>query len=158
MKRILTAIALTGFVAVVTASQFHLIDRSTSAPGVQPPMPAEVRAVLERSCYDCHSNQTQWPWYSNIAPLSWLIEHDVRKGRRDLDFTDWAQYDPDEQLDRVEEIGAEVGDGQMPPAQYTLLHPDAVLGAAERALIQDWVDDWYSATTALNTSADTHRE
>lgn len=157
MRHILHAVLLTGIVAVTGASQFHLVERTATDGGTQPPMPREVRSVLERSCYDCHSNQTKWPWYSYIAPLSWLVEHDVREGRRDLDLTNWGKYDEDEQRDRIEEIATEVDDAHMPPAQYTLLHPEAVLSSEERALIRQWVDSWNTTMTAFNPETTIHR-
>ena len=158
LNRMLIGLALSGGIAMVTASQFHLMDRSPQPRGIEPEMPAEVRAVLERSCYDCHSNQTEWPWYSHVAPMSWLIENDVVEGRRDLDLTAWDEYDEDDQLDRVEEIVAEVEDGHMPPVQYTLMNRDAVLSTEEIALIRDWVDGWDATTTARTPGPEVHRQ
>jgi len=157
MQKMLPAILGTGIIAVAGASQFHLVDRTAPSGDTQPPMPEEVRAVLERSCYDCHSNQTEWPWYSYIAPLSWLIERDVQKGRRDLNLTNWQKYDHDEQQDRVEEIAAEIEDAQMPPVQYTLINPAAALSSEERALVREWAEGWNTTLTALNTEVDTDR-
>jgi hypothetical protein len=93
---------------------------------------AETRALAVRACFDCHSNQTEWAWYTNVAPVSWLAQRDVERGRRELNFSEW---------DRPREGGREAAEtiqkGSMPPAYYSLVHPDARLSATERqALIQ----------------------
>jgi heme-binding protein len=83
--------------------------------------------IAEQSCYDCHSNLTTWRWYSNVAPASWLVQHDVEEGRGVLDFSEWDRGQPPlgEVLDKVE-------GGEMPPLKYTLLHPGTKLSASER--------------------------
>ena len=81
-----------------------------------------TRDVAVRSCYDCHSNETRWPWYSRVAPVSWLVAKDVREGREHLNFSTWEQ--PNEGAAEILEV---VEDGEMPLRKYTLLHPDARL-------------------------------
>ncbi len=87
-----------------------------------------TRALAVRACFDCHSNETVWPWYSNIAPVSWLVARDVQEGRSRLDFSEWG---PGYRQD-LNEIGEVLQEGEMPPLQYTLLHPAARLSEAER--------------------------
>lgn len=89
---------------------------------------AEARELAVAACYDCHSNETRWPWYSNVAPMSWLIQRDVDNGRKELNFSRWRVEDTDDLVEVVE-------DGEMPPRNYTLLHPDARLSATEKALL-----------------------
>jgi len=89
-----------------------------------------TRELAVRACFDCHSNQTTWPWYSNIAPLSWLIQHDVQQGRARLNFSQWGTSsrnggDASEQIQR----------GTMPQWYYVILHPSAGLSAAEKAAL-----------------------
>ncbi len=92
----------------------------------------QTRDLVTRACYDCHSNQTTWPWYSNIAPLSWLIQHDVEEGRSRLNFTEWNQ--PRREVDNA---ARQVQNGAMPQWYYKVLHPAANLTPAEKqALIQ----------------------
>jgi hypothetical protein len=95
---------------------------------------AATRATAVAACFDCHSNQTSWPWYSNIAPVSWLVQHDVDEGRQTLNFSEWGRgQDGDEAAEAVSE-------GNMPPFSYVLLHPDARLsGAARDAFIRGLV-------------------
>ncbi len=85
-----------------------------------------TRTLAARACFDCHSNETRWPWYSYVAPVSWLIAHDVSEGRQRLNFSDWGRERRAEAMTRVIEAG------QMPPWYYGILHPDAVLSADEK--------------------------
>ncbi|MCC7154001.1 MAG: heme-binding domain-containing protein [Bryobacterales bacterium] len=88
---------------------------------------AEAVAVLDRACQDCHSNRTAWPWYSRVAPASWLVARDVNNGRRKLNFSEWRLYG--EEMTRIKkgEICEQVKTGKMPPAFYTPLHREARL-------------------------------
>lgn len=84
-------------------------------------------AILQRACADCHSNQTHWPWYSNVAPISWLLAHDVSEGRSTLNFSEWSRYDAAQRARLLFEICEDVREGEMPPFEYTLLHRQAKL-------------------------------
>jgi hypothetical protein len=101
-------------------------------------MAPEVSAILSRACYDCHSNATKWPWYSRVAPVSWLVVSDVNDGRRHLNFSEWAAYDRSKAAKKMQEIDEEVSIKAMPLSSYTLLHPEARLSDQERALVSDW--------------------
>ncbi len=91
-----------------------------------------TRALAVRACFDCHSNETVWPPYSHVAPVSWLIQRDVDKGRRKLNFSEWDQPQKE-----ARESGKSVRKGKMPPWLYKAVHPDAQLTPAEvQALIQ----------------------
>jgi hypothetical protein len=101
-------------------------------------LPADVATILERSCADCHSHRTEWPWYSQIAPVSWLVARDVNEGRSHLNFSRWADYEPYRQHTLLEEICEEVEEGEMPLPFYTPLHGDAALSDADRTSLCDW--------------------
>jgi len=101
-------------------------------------MTPEVSAILSRACYDCHSNATEWPWYSRVAPMSWLVVSHVDDGRRHLNFSEWAGYDRSKALKKMHEIDEEVSIKAMPLSSYTLLHPEARLSDPERALVSEW--------------------
>ncbi len=90
----------------------------------------QTRALAVRACFDCHSNETTWPWYSNVAPLSWLVQRDVVEGREKLNFSEWNR--PQEEAGESAET---VSNGEMPPAVYLPLHPEARLTATERQLL-----------------------
>jgi hypothetical protein len=90
-----------------------------------------TRALAARACYDCHSNETKWPWYSHIAPVSWMVQKHVDKGRSELNFSDWGG--PQEGEEAVEAIR----EGEMPLPSYLLAHPEARLSSSEsQALVQ----------------------
>jgi len=87
-----------------------------------------TRDLVKRACFDCHSNETIWPWYSNVAPVSWLVWNDVRAGRSRMNFSDWDRgFQPG-----AGEIAEVLQEGEMPPAQYLLMHPAARLSAADK--------------------------
>ena len=100
--------------------------------------PDQVRSLLESSCYDCHSNQTVWPWYSHVAPVSWLVYRDVRKARDELNFSLWGEYTDRKRDHKLEEIEEYVSEGEMPLKIYLPLHPDARLSDADRQTLVDW--------------------
>src|SRR5271170_2819237 len=100
--------------------------------------PPEVAAMLRAACYDCHSNETKWPWYSHIAPMSWLIASDVGNARHNMNFSDWPTNDPVRVAKRLENMSEEIGYNEMPPKKYTLIHADARLTADQRKTFTDW--------------------
>lgn len=100
--------------------------------------PADVRTLLRRACYDCHSNETVWPWYAHVAPASWLLAHDVSEGRDELNFSRWARYQPARRLKKLKESAEEIAEGGMPPWYYRLMHPEARLSDPERERLRTW--------------------
>jgi len=101
--------------------------------------PPPVAALLHAACYDCHSSETKWPWYSRIAPMSWLIAQDVNEGRTHLDFSEWPQ-EPDRAAKKFDRINEVLDYREMPPKKYTALHPDARLSEAQHQELLDWSD------------------
>ena len=99
---------------------------------------AAVAAVIQRSCNDCHSHSTVWPWYSHVAPASWLVVSDVNRGRKAMNFSDWAAYRPEEQQKQLTEICKEVSEGEMPAFSYTLVHRNARLSQTDIAAVCGW--------------------
>lgn len=98
----------------------------------------EVESVLRRSCMDCHSNRTEWPWYSRVAPASWLVVDHVNQGRRELNFSDWARLGRDEAAFMLGLMCKEAQAGAMPMPSYTLLHRDARLSVEDVKTLCDW--------------------
>lgn len=121
------ALLLFGLIQLVSYGRDH-----TNPPVVQEPAwsSPEVRALAQRACFDCHSNETVYPWYSNIAPVSWLVQHDVEEGRSKLNFSDWerSREDGDEMAEAIEK-------GEMPMPIYLIQHPEARLTPAETATL-----------------------
>jgi len=103
-------------------------------------LPAKVEMVLRRSCQDCHSNQTRWPWYSYVAPMSWIVAHDVHAARRQMNFSEWAGYSEKKREERLNGICEQVVNGDMPEGKYALIHRRARISADERAAICQWVE------------------
>ena len=99
--------------------------------------PPRVAVLLRAACYDCHSYESKWPWYSHIAPVSWLIAQDVNEGREHLNFSDWPQDNARaaKKFDRINEV---LDYREMPPKKYTALHPDARLTEAQHQELLDW--------------------
>lgn len=109
-------------------------DPSASFEAVAAPS-REVAAAIGRSCRDCHSNQTSWPWYSRVSPVSWLIAGDVKEGRAKLNFSQWNIYSPEMTRIKLGEICDEVKKGKMPPAYYLPMHPETKVKPAEVSAI-----------------------
>jgi heme-binding protein len=101
-------------------------------------VPPNVQSILRRSCYDCHSSETRWPWYSQVAPVSWLLKHDVDEGRQELSFSEFATYSPKKAARKMKAICDEVKGGDMPLWQYRPLHPDAKLSDADKQTLCAW--------------------
>jgi hypothetical protein len=111
-----------------------------------PPVAAEVSApepvmeVLRTSCYDCHSNETVWPWYSRVAPVSWLISKHVEIGRDHVNFSEWGALPLEDRIDAREEIWEEVESGVMPHRGYLRWNPEARLSEAKRGILEEWAN------------------
>lgn len=101
-------------------------------------LPTEVAGVLRRSCMDCHSNRTTWPWYSNVAPVSWFVTDHVNHGRRHLNFSTWGAYDRRETEGKLKAICKFSKEGWMPLDSYALIHRNAHLSPADVKTLCDW--------------------
>ncbi len=100
----------------------------------------QVGAILDRSCHDCHSNTTRWPWYSNVSPASWYLVDHVDDGRSHLNFSEWGKLDKRQADDKLEEICEEVTDKLMPIDTYTWIHRSAKLSDADIKILCDWTE------------------
>jgi len=100
----------------------------------------EVSAILDRSCNDCHSNKTRWPWYAHVAPVSWFVIDHVNEGRENVNFSEWSQYTPQNADGVLRQICREVRSGMMPLSSYTPLHPGSELSTEDRQKICAWTD------------------
>ncbi len=132
-KRILIILGV-----AIVVMQFFQIDRSNPPATAPLAGPAPVKAVLERACYDCHSNETRWPWYAYVAPMSWLVGDHVTHGRSELNFSEWRNLSAEDRAEMREEIYEEAAEGEMPPSDYLLLHSDAALSAEDLSTLRDW--------------------
>jgi hypothetical protein len=111
-------------IQVIPYGRDHTNPPTTAEPSWDSPRTRELAAT---ACFDCHSNQTAWPWYTNVAPFSWLTQRDVNEGRRTLNFSEWDR--PQAEADEIPEV---IREGSMPPWYFTILHGDARLSDVER--------------------------
>jgi hypothetical protein len=149
---------LAGLGAVFVLLQFTNppLSNPPVAPGhdlmaIHPP-PPEIAVRLRAACYDCHSDETRWPWYSHIAPSSWLVASDVRAGRERLNFSEWPHDLPERAARRLSRISEELDYRNMPPGKYTLMHPEARLTDAQRRVLIAWADAEAARLKAATTN------
>lgn len=128
-KIVLGIVVLFGLIQLVPYGRSHDNPPVKGEPAWDSP---QTRALAVRACFDCHANTTTWPWYSNVAPVSWLVQHDVDEGRGDLNFSEW---DPAKPPKEAKEAAGEVDGGDMPPFYYVWMHPTAKLSADEKAAL-----------------------
>lgn len=130
-------------IAAVGGSLIHPFG-ALSAPGNEraifrdAQIDPETLAIVQRACRNCHSQNTEWPWYSHVAPVSWLLSHDVQQARGHMNLSRWQDYSADDRLRLLSEIGSAVRNREMPVQRYLLLHPEARLTDAERQEIYRW--------------------
>ncbi|MEP7384486.1 MAG: heme-binding domain-containing protein [Gemmatimonadota bacterium] len=130
--------AAIGVGVAFVAIQFVPVSRTNPPVESEVPASAEARSVLRRACYDCHSNETVWPLYSKIAPVSWLVVRDVNEGRKEVNFSTWNRLATKEQIKKLDKSWKEVKEGEMPLWFYLPPHPDARLSPADRATLRTW--------------------
>lgn len=102
-------------------------------------VPQNVQQILKTSCYDCHSNNTVYPWYSNIQPVAWWLKDHIDEGKRELNFSEFATYRIGRQYRKLEEINGEVKEDKMPLSSYTIIHKDAKLSNEQKLALATWV-------------------
>ncbi|MFZ0285453.1 MAG: heme-binding domain-containing protein [Terriglobales bacterium] len=140
------AVKRVGLAVVVLAACAQLVPVARDNPPAPAPnlvyatAPANVQRIFDESCKNCHSDQTVWPWYSYVAPVSWVVAHDVHRGRSHLNFSTWDTYPPRKREERLEAICDELEDGNMPDGKYLLIHRGARLTPQERQAVCDWVE------------------
>ena len=126
---------------IFAAAQMVPIERSSPRAEGDLAAPPDVQRIIRAACYDCHSDRTRWPWYSRVAPVSWLVAHHVEAGRRRLNFSAWADYasDPGTMAHKLEQIKSSIANGTMAPRYYRMLHPEARLSGRDRDAIAAWI-------------------
>lgn len=141
LKKILIALLV-----ILVVIQFFRPSRNTSsgpdvnAIGTKYPLPADVEDMLKKSCYDCHSNSTDYPWYTNIQPVGWWMQHHVNEGKEELNFSEFASYEPKRARHKMKETADQIKEGEMPISSYTWVHKDASLSSAQKERLVQWAD------------------
>jgi hypothetical protein len=133
------------FLAALLIAQFIQVERVNPPARSDIHATPEISALLHNACYNCHSNETVWPWYSHVAPVSWLIASDVSEGRGHVNFSEWETYDSDKQSYKLKAIAEEIQGGMMPPWYYSMIHRSARLSAEKRAQILSWATKGHPA-------------
>ena len=140
--RIVLAVLIAGIVIL----QFFQPDRN---PGGYDPVKdsviitgvsEEIATILTTSCYDCHSNHTQYPWYGHVSPVSWFLEDHIRDGKDAFNFNQWGSLDKAKKIGVLTDICDEIESGSMPLKSYLLIHRDAKLSEADRKTLCDWTE------------------
>ena len=126
-------------IIVFIGIQFVETERTNPAVTAEIQAPNEITSILRNSCYDCHSNQTEWPLYSRIAPVSWFIINDVDSGREHLNFSDWGKYADALKEKKLKEIWEQINEDRMPPKAYTFLHPGSEIELNEKNTVKKWI-------------------
>lgn len=103
--------------------------------------PKEIAQLLKSSCYDCHSNLTKYPWYSNVAPISWWIKDHINEGREELNFSEWSTFSEKRKKHKLEECVEMIEEGEMPLKSYTLIHRNANLNSEDASLLIEWFNN-----------------
>lgn len=133
MKKKILLYFVIGGLALFALIQLIPIDRTNPPTTVEPQWSTpEARALVKEHCFQCHSNETEWPWYSYVAPGSWLIKWDVVNGRNKFNFSEW-----DKNPGELDEMIDEIQEGGMPPLQYTLFHSNSRLDAQQKQTLID---------------------
>ncbi len=101
-------------------------------------VPGNMQAILQNACYDCHSNNTRYPWYSYIQPVGWWLNSHIEEGKENLNFSDFGSYSPRKQRSKFREIATSINEGSMPLSVYTFLHQPARLTTADKTILLQW--------------------
>lgn len=136
MKTVKSLFALAAVALIIgQVESEHRVLGDSSDKGLPRFFNSKPGQTLVRACGNCHSNHTDWPWYSHVAPVSWWIERHVRKGREQLDFSEWDSYLPSQRRDKLESMCGLISTGRMPPRLYSYMHSDAQLSETERKAV-----------------------
>ncbi len=141
--KIILLVLLAGFVGIqfspISLNQRDTIPR-TDFMAVND-VPKQVKLIIKTSCYDCHSNNTEYPWYNKVQPVAWILEDHVEQGKEELNFNEWDDYSDRRKNSKLKSIISQIEDDEMPLDSYTLIHKDAKLSKDEKKIVLDWVSN-----------------
>ena len=139
MKRFIFRAGFILLILTFIGIQYIEVDRTNPLVKKDLEAPVEIKNILKYSCYDCHSNETKWPWYSKVAPFSWLIIDDVNEARKHLNFSEWESLYSGKRDDLKKSIWEELVADEMPPRKYIYLHPSASLEITQKNILKKWL-------------------
>lgn len=140
---------LLGLLAVLVVLQIFQIDKKNpDYPADQDflaaiDVPADVAETLKTACYDCHSHETKYPWYTYVQPVGWWVKDHINEGKEHLNFSEWTTYEPKRAKHKLEECYEEVEEGEMPLKSYKWVHGDSRLSDEERSRLAGWFEEQY---------------
>ena len=114
--------------------------------------PADVQTILRNACYDCHSNNTQYPWYVNIQPVSWFMAGHIKNGKKELNFNEYGTYSSKRQRNKLKRMKEQIEENKMPLSSYTLMHREARLTANQKEQVTKWIDSTLNVTETGSTN------
>ena len=141
-------VKISGLVLLIVFVVVQFVPTSLNQSDVIPPtdimktydVPKQVEAIFKTSCYDCHSNNTNYPWYNKVQPMAWVLEDHINKGKEELDFSDFGSYSKRRQKSKLKSIRSQIEDDEMPLSSYTLIHRDAKLSESDKVMVVEWVN------------------
>ena len=146
---------LLGLLVIFLLAQF--VRPAKSNPPIDPAKelraPANVQQIIDRSCVDCHTNRTSYPWYSQVTPINWYLADHIKEGRHELNFSEYGSYKPRRKNKKLEEICEQVEEGEMPLPEYTWLHPGTKLSEADKQTLCAWSKSERLALGAISKSS-----
>ncbi len=113
-------------------------------------VPDNVLSTFQKACYDCHSDNTRYPWYMNVQPMGWMMAYHIKNGKENLNFSEFGNYSKRKQANKLRAIGKSIDEGSMPISSYTIMHADAKLSKESKGLIKDWVTKTRDSLLATN--------
>jgi hypothetical protein len=137
-KRQTVSAVLAGLMVIFIGIQFIPVPLTNPPVESDMPAPAEVKSILKTSCYDCHSFETVWPWYSRVAPVSWLLASDASEARKRMNFSAWNRYTPEKQSVLISDMVDIVKEGEMPPLPYTWMHRGSAVTPEKLKVLEAW--------------------
>ena len=114
------------------------------------PVPENVKMILQTACYDCHSNNTDYPWYNYVQPVAWILANHIKHGKRNLNFSEFGSYPVRKQQSKLKAIADQIKDGEMPLYSYTMIHNNARLSKEQKAIIIDWAQNAQDSLDKIN--------
>lgn len=133
-----------GFIALLVIIQFFRIDKTNPVVVQQNDFisitnpPDDIKQILKTSCYDCHSYESYYPWYTNVAPISWWVKQHINEGREELNFSEWGTFSEKRKKHKLEEVYEEVDEEEMPLKSYLIVHHDAKLTVEQKNELVAW--------------------
>lgn len=138
----ITLIGLVIVIQLIPSGRPAIIDENPNDLFQNNQIPDSVENLVKAACYDCHSNESKFPWYAYVAPVSWLVNRDINIGREHMNFSDWESFSKVDKAKYLGELAEEVEDGVMPMPIYILMHPEAKLTVKQREMIVGWSDEF----------------